>query len=65
MAVRSEACHRAPARILQGQGDTLLPMTHAQHTADVVPSATLRVLPQHGHFSTLGELPSVAAGLAA
>ena len=50
--------------ILQGEGDTLLPMTHAQHTADVVPGARLRVLPEHGHFSILGELPGVAAALA-
>lgn len=55
---------RAPAVILQGEGDTLLPMAHAQHTADVVPGARLRMLPQHGHFSILGELPGVAAGLA-
>jgi pimeloyl-ACP methyl ester carboxylesterase len=55
---------RAPAEILQGGGDTLLPTTHAQHTAEVVPGASLRLLPQHGHFSILGELPGVAAGLA-
>jgi pimeloyl-ACP methyl ester carboxylesterase len=55
---------RAPAVILQGEGDTLLPMTHAQHIADVVPGASLRMLPHHGHFSILGELPAVAAGLA-
>lgn len=55
---------RAPAVILQGVGDTLLPVTHAQHTADVVPGARLRLLPQHGHFSILGELPAVTAGLA-
>jgi len=50
--------------ILQGEGDTLLPVTHAQHTTDVVPGAVLRMLPQHGNFSILGELPAVAAGLA-
>lgn len=55
---------RAPAVILQGEGDRLLPMTHTQHTADVVPGARLRVLPEHGHFSILGELPGVAAALA-
>jgi len=55
---------RAPALILHGEGDTLLPTTHAQHTADVLPGASLRMLPQHGHFSILGELPAVAAGLA-
>ena len=56
---------QAPAVILHGQGDTLLPMAHARHTAQVVPGATLRVLPGHGHFTLLNELPSVAAAFAA
>lgn len=54
---------RVPARILHGDGDTLLPLAHARHTADLMPGARLEVLPGHGHFSILGELPGVAAML--
>jgi pimeloyl-ACP methyl ester carboxylesterase len=55
---------QAPAVILHGQGDTLLPMAHARHTAEVVLGATMHVLPGHGHFTVLGELPRVAVDLA-
>jgi pimeloyl-ACP methyl ester carboxylesterase len=55
----------APTVIVHGEGDTLLPVAHAHHTADVVPGATVRVLAGHGHFSLLGELPGIAAPLLA
>jgi pimeloyl-ACP methyl ester carboxylesterase len=55
---------RAPAVIAHGSDDTLLPIAHARHTAQLVPSGTLEVLPGHGHFSLLGELPRIAAALA-
>jgi pimeloyl-ACP methyl ester carboxylesterase len=56
---------RARGIILHGEGDTLLPLAHSLHTADLVPGARLEVLPGHGHFSLLGELPGIATGLLA
>lgn len=62
MAVRSRERRRTRV-ILHGEEDTLLPLAHARHTAMRVPHARLRVLPGHGHFSLLGELPAIAAAL--
>jgi pimeloyl-ACP methyl ester carboxylesterase len=56
---------RAQGIILHGEGDTLLPLGHSRHTASVVSGARLDVLPDHGHFSILGELPGIAAVLLA
>lgn len=56
---------QAPGIIAQGEGDTLLPVAHARHTAEVVPGARLHVLAGHGHFSILGEFPGIAAALLA
>jgi pimeloyl-ACP methyl ester carboxylesterase len=56
---------QAPGIIAQGEGDSLLPVAHARHTAEVVPGARLHVLAGHGHFSILGELPGIAAALLA
>jgi pimeloyl-ACP methyl ester carboxylesterase len=53
---------QAPAVVIHGQGDTLLPIAHARHTAELVPGALLRVLPGHGHFTLLDQLPRVVAG---
>jgi pimeloyl-ACP methyl ester carboxylesterase len=56
---------QAPGIIVHGEGDTLLPVAHARHTAEVVPGARLEVLAGHGHFSILGELSGIAASLLA
>jgi pimeloyl-ACP methyl ester carboxylesterase len=53
-----------PVHVVHGEVDTLLPMTHSRHTAELIPGSSLRVLPGHGHFTILGELPTMAAALA-
>ncbi len=55
---------RVPVDVVHGEGDTLVPIAHSQHTAAAIPTATLRVLPGHGHFTILSELPEIAAALA-
>ena len=54
----------APVHVVHGELDTLLPIAHSRHTAEVIPGATLRVLPGHGHFTPLGELPTMVSTLA-
>lgn len=54
----------APVHVVHGELDTLLPLAHSRHTAELIPGATLRVLPGHGHFTILGELPTMASALA-
>jgi pimeloyl-ACP methyl ester carboxylesterase len=41
---------RAPVTCWQGADDTLLPMTHARRLAEALPSGTLHVVPEAGHF---------------
>lgn len=40
-----------PVVVLQGSDDIMTPPIHGMHTASIVPTATLRLLPGHGHFS--------------
>lgn len=54
----------APVHVLHGELDTLLPQAHSRHTAELIPGSILRILPGHGHFTILGELPTVASALA-
>ncbi len=54
----------APVRVLHGETDTLLPLAHSRFNAAAVPTATLEIVPEHGHISILGELPDFAAALA-
>jgi pimeloyl-ACP methyl ester carboxylesterase len=54
----------APVQLLHGQDDTLLPMDHSRHNAELISTATLKVVPAHGHFSILAELPATASALA-
>jgi pimeloyl-ACP methyl ester carboxylesterase len=54
----------APVKVVHGQLDTLLPLTHSRHTAELIRAAELHVLPAHGHFTILGELPAMARGIA-
>jgi pimeloyl-ACP methyl ester carboxylesterase len=55
----------APVELLHGEDDTMVPLAHARHTADVVPGAKLVTRPGHGHISILAEIPRLAAGLVA
>jgi pimeloyl-ACP methyl ester carboxylesterase len=53
----------APIRVLHGESDTLVPVAHALHTAELIPHATLSLLPDHGHVSMLGLLPQIVHDL--
>jgi pimeloyl-ACP methyl ester carboxylesterase len=52
-----------PVRIVHGEADTLTPVAHARHTAEIIPTATLVTLPDHGHISILTQLPQLATEL--
>jgi pimeloyl-ACP methyl ester carboxylesterase len=52
-----------PIHVVHGELDTLVPMAHSRHTAELIPGASFRVLPGHGHFTPLSELPTMAAAL--
>ncbi|MEZ5142230.1 MAG: alpha/beta hydrolase [Acidimicrobiales bacterium] len=52
-----------PVRVLQGEADSLMPMAHSRHTAELIPGATLEVVAGHGHLSIARDFPSVFAAL--
>ena len=54
----------APVHVVHGEQDTLLPLAHSRHTSELIAGSILRVLPGHGHFTILGELPRMASALA-
>jgi len=54
----------ASVHVVHGELDTLLPLAHSRHTSELIPGSTLRVLPGHGHFTILGELPTMVSALA-
>lgn len=54
----------APVHVVHGESDTLLPLAHSRHTAELIPGSILRILPGHGHFTILGELPTMVSALA-
>jgi len=53
----------APTRVLHGEADTLLPIAHGRHTAEVIPGASLVTFPDHGHLSIFTEIPQLSADL--
>lgn len=55
----------APALVIHGADDTMVPLAHARHTAEVVPGAELRIVPNHGHISLLSQVPTISAELTA
>jgi len=55
----------APVWLLHGQADTLVPLAHARHTAELIPEARLVTRPDQGHISILTEIPHLAAELVA
>jgi pimeloyl-ACP methyl ester carboxylesterase len=54
----------APIEVVHGELDHVVPPAHSRHTADLVPTATLRTLPGHGHLTVVAELPALASALA-
>jgi pimeloyl-ACP methyl ester carboxylesterase len=55
----------APVWVLHGEADTVVPVAHAHHTAEMIPEARLLTWPEHGHFSLTTEIPQLAADLVA
>ena len=53
-----------PIDVVHGDSDAVVPLAHSRHTAELIPGANLRVLPGHGHFTILAELPTAASALA-
>ena len=53
-----------PVRILHGEADTLAPLAHARHTAELIPGSVVEILPGHGHVSMFNEFPRLIAELA-
>lgn len=53
----------APVRVLHGEADTLVPLAHARHTAEVIQAARLLIRPDQGHISVLPEIPQLAGEL--
>lgn len=52
-----------PVQVMHGAADNLVPLAHSRHTAEVIPGAVLKVLPGHGHFAILGELPETLTAI--
>jgi pimeloyl-ACP methyl ester carboxylesterase len=52
-----------PVIVVHGEDDQLVPIAHSRHTAALIPSAELRVLPGVGHLSLTDQLPALAAEL--
>jgi pimeloyl-ACP methyl ester carboxylesterase len=53
-----------PLHVVHGELDALSPLAHSRHTSELIPGSTLRVLPGHGHITTVSELPALASELA-
>jgi pimeloyl-ACP methyl ester carboxylesterase len=54
-----------PVRVIHGDADTLAPLAHAHHTAELIPRATMDVIPGQGHLSIIDFLPDIVTDLAA
>jgi pimeloyl-ACP methyl ester carboxylesterase len=52
-----------PFQVVHGQLDALVPLAHSRHTSELMRGSTLRVLPGHGHMTTVSELPELASAL--
>jgi pimeloyl-ACP methyl ester carboxylesterase len=52
-----------PFEIVHGELDLLMPLAHSRHTSELIRKAVLRVLPAHGHMTTVSELPGMASAL--
>lgn len=52
-----------PIDVVHGERDTLVPIGHSRHTAELVRGSTFRLLPGHGHLTILSELPAIASAL--
>jgi len=55
---------RCPVRVYHGEQDTIVPLSHGRHTAEMIAGSTLTTFPQHGHISMITEITTIAADLA-
>ena len=55
----------APVWVLHAEADTVVPVAHARHTAELIPGARLLTWPDRDHLGMLAEVPQLAADLAA
>lgn len=53
----------APIEVVHGALDDAIPLAHSRHTAELIPGARLRIVPGHGHMTTLSLLPALASSL--
>jgi pimeloyl-ACP methyl ester carboxylesterase len=54
-----------PVWILHGEADTVVPVAHARHTAELITGARLSTWPAEGHISVLTKIPDLTADLVA
>ena len=52
-----------PTIVAHGEVDTIVPVAHSRHTAELIPGSSLRILAGHGHISISSELPGLCAEL--
>jgi pimeloyl-ACP methyl ester carboxylesterase len=52
-----------PTIVAHGEFDTIVPVAHSRHTAELIPGSSLRILAGHGHISISSELPGLCAEL--
>jgi pimeloyl-ACP methyl ester carboxylesterase len=55
----------APVLVHHGEADTMTPVAHSRHTADLIPGARLTIWPDEGHISLITKIPSIATELVA
>ena len=49
-------CVQCPVNIIHGEVDTIVPVAHARHTAEIVNNSDLKIYPNHGHLSISDEI---------
>jgi len=52
-----------PVRFLHGEDDTIVPIAHGRHSAEIISNAELVTLSDHGHLSIVAEIPELCADL--
>jgi pimeloyl-ACP methyl ester carboxylesterase len=55
----------APTRLYHGEADTIIPISHGRHTAELISESALTTFPGRGHISMITEVPHVASDLVA
>jgi pimeloyl-ACP methyl ester carboxylesterase len=55
---------RCRMHVYHGGQDTMVPVGHGRHTADLVENSVLTILPEHGHISMITEIPRISTELA-